>query len=181
MFDDEFSLREHLEEFLDRPILLHLLTDSKSMIDILTQSTRTSEKRLMLKIRTARQDYQSKSISYTGFVRSDHNLADGLTKSLTQSALNDLLNRGATLVKFNSVLLDQTHPNYQLVIPGAYSDYILVQFMESCSRYSQHALSYILYLNDYDTLYLQEELHDANIPTWSQYYVGHNQYIPMNL
>lgn len=55
LFDDAFALRTHLEGLLDRPVPIHLLTDSKSLFDILTHGMQTFEKRLMLDIHAARQ------------------------------------------------------------------------------------------------------------------------------
>ena len=45
----------------------------------------------MLDIYAARQAYEAQEISNIGFVRSSHNLADGLTKYKIQAALYQLL------------------------------------------------------------------------------------------
>ena len=67
------------------------MTDSKSLFDIISKGSRTSEKRVTLDIHTARQAYQSREISNIGFVRSSDNLADGLTKPKMQKAIFHLL------------------------------------------------------------------------------------------
>eukprot|EP00171_Calliarthron_tuberculosum_P022574 IDg22574t1 len=45
----------------------------------------------MLDVAVAREGYRKKEISDIGFVRSSHNLADGLTKLMNQAALRDLM------------------------------------------------------------------------------------------
>ena len=45
----------------------------------------------MLDIHSARQAYRAHEISNIGFVRSNNNLADGLTKPKKQKAIFDLL------------------------------------------------------------------------------------------
>lgn len=70
---------------------LHLLTDSKSRFNILIKGTRTSEKRLMLHVYEACEGYKAKAICNVGFVRTDQNLVDRLTKPRTQSATYSLI------------------------------------------------------------------------------------------
>ena len=79
----EFDLRQ--------TIPVHILTDSKSMIDIISKGSRTSEKGVMLDVYAAQQAHKAKEISTIGFVRSSHKLADGLTKPKVQAALYQLL------------------------------------------------------------------------------------------
>ena len=50
-----------------------------------------SQKRIMLDIYAARQAYKVQEISCISFVRSSHNLADGLTKPKVQAALYQLV------------------------------------------------------------------------------------------
>ena len=91
LFDQAFALRSQLEHAMNRSVPLHLMTDSKSLFDIISKGSRTSEKRVTLDIHTARQAYQAREISNIGFVRSSDNLADGLTKPKMQKALYNLL------------------------------------------------------------------------------------------
>ena len=65
--------------------------DSKSLFEIISKETRTSEKRIMHDIYAARQAYKEQEISNTDFVRSSYNLADGLSKPMLQAALCQLL------------------------------------------------------------------------------------------
>ncbi len=66
---------------------MHFFTDSKSLFDIISKASRTSEKRIMLDIHANRQSFQKKEISSIGLVRWNHNLTDGLTKQKMQRAL----------------------------------------------------------------------------------------------
>ena len=76
-----------MEFVLRQPILVHILTDSKSVFENISKGSRTSEKRIMLDIYAARQAYKTLEISNKDFVRSSHSLADGLTKYKVQAAL----------------------------------------------------------------------------------------------
>ena len=94
LFDDAFTIRKQLEHALQRSVHMHLLTDSKCLFDIIGKGSRTNEKRLMLDISVTRQAYNADQISNIGFVRSNYNLADGLTKPKLQQSLHDLLRTG---------------------------------------------------------------------------------------
>ena len=61
-------------------VQLYLLTDSKTLCDIISKACRTNEKRPMLDVYAARQGYKEQEISNIGFVRCDHNIADGIIK-----------------------------------------------------------------------------------------------------
>ena len=47
LFDDSFAIRDQIEQALGQPVPMHLLTDSKSLFDIVSKGSRTSEKRIM--------------------------------------------------------------------------------------------------------------------------------------
>lgn len=94
LFDDAFALRTQLEHALRRGVAMHLLTDSKSLFDIISKGSRNSEKRIKLDLHATRQAYVSREISKIGFVHINHNLADGLTKPKMQGALLGLLMKG---------------------------------------------------------------------------------------
>ena len=79
-FDDVLAIRKQPEFFLRVPIPVYKLKDSKSLFDIISKGSRTSEKKNMLGIHAARQAYKSQEVINIGFVRRSHNLVDGLTK-----------------------------------------------------------------------------------------------------
>ncbi len=94
MVDDALASQSQMEQALERTPLMHLLTDSKSLFDITSKGSRTSEKRIMIDIHARRDAYKSREIFNIGFVRSHSNIADGLTKPKIQSALFDLFASG---------------------------------------------------------------------------------------
>lgn len=87
IFDAAFTTTSELATLTNRQPPLRLFTDNKSLLDSISKGFRTSEKRLMLDITAARQGYRSGAISDIVLVTSAFNLADGLTKPMSQTAL----------------------------------------------------------------------------------------------
>ena len=86
MFDDVLAIQSQIEQNLERTPLMHPHTDPKSLFDIISKGTRTSEKRVMIDIHATRDTYKWHEISKIGFVRPHANIADGFTKPKMQSA-----------------------------------------------------------------------------------------------
>ena len=99
LFDVATTLSQELEKLLRKRVPVQLLTDSKSLFDIISKGTRTSEKRMMLDIAAARERFRTHLISDIGFVRSSKNIADGLTKPMRQQALQQVVSCGQLLVE----------------------------------------------------------------------------------
>ena len=68
-----------------------ILTDSKTLFDIKSEESRTSEKQIKLDTYVDRNTYKSQEISHVGFVRNSLRLNDGLSKPKAQAALYQLL------------------------------------------------------------------------------------------
>ncbi len=66
LFDEAFSIRSQMEQATSRAVPMHLLTDSKSLFDIISKGSRTNEKRIMLDTHAARHAYQNQEISNIG-------------------------------------------------------------------------------------------------------------------
>ena len=94
LLDDALAIRSQLEHALQVTVPMHLLTDSKSLFDVVSKGSRTSEKRIILDIHATKQAYQSHEISNIGFVWSENNLSDGLTKEKKKCALFDSMVTG---------------------------------------------------------------------------------------
>eukprot|EP00171_Calliarthron_tuberculosum_P016586 IDg16586t1 len=94
LFDRAATLSSELGDVYGKPIPVQLLTDSKSLFDVISKGSKTSEKRMMLDIAAAREGFRDKTISDIGFVRSASNLADGLTKPMSQAALQSVVSTG---------------------------------------------------------------------------------------
>lgn len=91
MFDAGIALKREIEWMIGQKVPLQLLTDSKCMFDVISSGTRTSEKRTMIDIAAAREGFRDMEISDIGFIRSAHNIADGLTKKMSRQALQNVL------------------------------------------------------------------------------------------
>lgn len=57
-----------------------MLTDSESLFNIIVKSTVATEKRLMTYVRAVREAYITGAISEAGWIRTHHNISDGLPK-----------------------------------------------------------------------------------------------------
>lgn len=66
-----------------------MLTDSKSLFDVISKGSDTCEKRLMIDIAATRQAYDQENINELGWIRRDFNIADALTKI----AINEIMKK----------------------------------------------------------------------------------------
>ena len=55
IFDEAFAIKSTIEMTISNSVELHLLTDSKSLFDIISKGSRKNEKRLMLDVHAARE------------------------------------------------------------------------------------------------------------------------------
>jgi hypothetical protein len=106
MIDQAITLRVELSTLFSQYIPLQALTDSKSLFDVMTKRSVTSERRLMLDIACAQGEWAKQEISDIGFIRSTENIAYGLTKQIKQYSLLNVLEAGQLNVKLNNGLLD---------------------------------------------------------------------------
>ena len=94
LFDVAAVLAAELSVILCVKISLQRPTDSKSLFNVISKGSRTSQKSMMLDIEAAREGFMEKRISDIGFVRSSCNVADGLTKPMQQRSLQAVLMTG---------------------------------------------------------------------------------------
>ena len=100
LFHQAFAMASDVGKFpCQKKLPITLLTDSKSLFDILTKGSRTSEKRLMLDVAAAREGYRIGAISNIGFVRTAKNIADALTKKMCTAALREVLSTSKWAIK----------------------------------------------------------------------------------
>ena len=85
-FDLSYVKRHDLEAMLGQRIPLQMLTDSRSLFDVI--------QRLMIDIKDVRESYENHLISNVGFVRSEDNPADAFTKPKHCDALNRIMTTG---------------------------------------------------------------------------------------
>ena len=93
-FDFAYCAKKDLETMLGCHIPLQMYTDSKSLFDILTKCSNTTERRLMIDLQSVRNAYENHEISNIGFLRGPNNPADGLTKESKSGALEYFLKSG---------------------------------------------------------------------------------------
>lgn len=83
-----------LVRLLGRKVKIRLLTDSKSLFDVLAKGSTMTEKRLMIDIQATHEAYDEDVISELGWIRREHNLADALTKLQINDAMRSFINTG---------------------------------------------------------------------------------------
>jgi Reverse transcriptase (RNA-dependent DNA polymerase) len=92
--DMAVMLKHDIERMLDRTIPIQVFTDSLSLFDVITRSTTTVEKRLMIDIAAAKEAYKEGTLDTIGFIRTRFNPADAFTKIGRCQALEDILTKG---------------------------------------------------------------------------------------
>ena len=91
LFYDAVAIRKQPEFMLRLPIPVHILSDLKSLFDMISKGSSTSEKRLILDIYMQPDNHIALEINNIGFEGIPHNLANGLTKLKFQAGLYQLL------------------------------------------------------------------------------------------
>jgi hypothetical protein len=86
-FDRAFTLRAELKRLTGKHIPLLMLTDSAGLFDAITRHRQTTEGRLMIDIYAAREAYRKREMDNIALIRSQHNVADALTKVPGNGAL----------------------------------------------------------------------------------------------
>lgn len=79
-FDSTFTLRHDLSNIIQSNLPFSLISDSESLFKVVVESIKRTEKRLMIDLQTCRGSYQEREIDDVVWVKSDNNVADGLTK-----------------------------------------------------------------------------------------------------
>lgn len=105
LFDPASTLASELRFIIDKTIPVQLLTDSKSLFEFISKSSRTSEKRTMLDIVSSREGFRYNIRLDIGFVRSSHNLPGGLSNPLSQASLIGAVSSGFISVQFGQWII----------------------------------------------------------------------------
>ena len=93
-FDMAFCIKNDLQVMLKRYIPLNMFTDSLSLFHGMTTSTTTTEKLLMIYLKSVKECYQKKEIDNIAHVRTNFNPTDALTKFKRNSVLKLTLSDG---------------------------------------------------------------------------------------
>ena len=94
MFDVAGTMSEEVGFLMNRRIPVQLFTDSKSLLDVISKGSRTSEKRMMFDIAAAPEGFKAKLTTNIGFVRSSKHSAHCITKVMSQANLHHVLATG---------------------------------------------------------------------------------------
>jgi hypothetical protein len=100
-FDQGYVLKNYLQELSGRNVPLTILTDSKTLFDVITKASYTREKRILIDLASVREGYRRFYIDDIGLISSEENLADGLTKETNMDKLREAVSTGMlqTVVK----------------------------------------------------------------------------------
>lgn len=80
-----YTIKRDMEDAMKFNILISMLTGSCSLIGLLTKSSTTCEKRLM--IETVKDANKSSEVNDVVFIRSKHDITDSFTNIESHSAL----------------------------------------------------------------------------------------------
>lgn len=94
LLDIAATLASELDENYSRRIPVQLLTDSKSLFDVISKGFPTSAMRTMLDIGAARECFHDKVISDIAFIRGSKNISERLLKTIYQATLQDAVSCG---------------------------------------------------------------------------------------
>ena len=87
-FDMTYAIKKDMELMTNQPILISMLTDSLSPFDLITITT---ERRLIIDIKVVRDSFQRNELRNIGFIRTENNPADTLTKVKRCPVLDQIL------------------------------------------------------------------------------------------
>lgn len=76
-FDSSYEISHDLATMMQTDIPLNVVTKYESLVKIMTQSSLTIEKRLMIDLQAYREAYNERSIDNVGWDRPAHNMAYG--------------------------------------------------------------------------------------------------------
>lgn len=99
MLDYSIAFSEDITNTVNKRIPVQIISDSKFLFDMICKGPRTSEKRVMIDIAATREGLRDKTVSDIEFFRMSTNIADGLTKQMSQAVLrNKVISRRLDVV-----------------------------------------------------------------------------------
>lgn len=91
IFEAAYSITHYLQKLLRRSVSIKMLTDSETLPRSLLKCSTTEEKGPTIDTRATREAYENVEITNIGCIRSNQNIADGLTKVTHCDAPDDVL------------------------------------------------------------------------------------------
>jgi hypothetical protein len=80
VFDTAMIIRHDLQNLLHRNVPIIILTGSLSVFGVISKSTITAERRLLIDLDASKAAYTARELQHVGFLRTQCNLADAFTK-----------------------------------------------------------------------------------------------------
>ena len=96
-FDMAYAMKNDIHNMTSLDIPIVMLTDSLSLFDVITKAKITSEKRLRINVKVVKDAYQRNELHNIGFIRSEYNPADALTKIKKSDILKRMLQQSLLL------------------------------------------------------------------------------------
>lgn len=94
MFDVVIAFAPELQVVLQHAVPVQLLTDNRSMFEVISKCSGTSEKRMMLDVAVAGEIFREWLTSDIGFVRNSNKVANGLAKVMRQALILNVVTAG---------------------------------------------------------------------------------------
>lgn len=98
-FDFAYTLATDLREMTGLPLPLTMCTDSRSLFDLITKDSTSTERRLMIDISAVRSAYEKAEINTIELVESKENPADAFTKQGKCASLDNIVTTGVDRCK----------------------------------------------------------------------------------
>ena len=111
MFDEMYAIHHTLSQALRFKPAMRLMNDSKSLFDVFSKESRASERRFIIDSVASRGVYENKEIDNIGLIRSEDNVADGVTKPNKQAAIHNILATGMHVPTIAQWILRHTKPS----------------------------------------------------------------------
>ncbi len=91
VLDYSILLKHDLETLLKQVIPIQIMTDSKSLFDVIIKSTKTAERKLIIDIAACREAYERHKKRCIAHIKSQYNLADCFTKIMLPTQLMEVM------------------------------------------------------------------------------------------
>ena len=106
--DAAILIQHDLKSLLNRKVKIKILTDSATLFNVMVRNASTTEKRLMIDIKAAREAYNEDIIDSVTWIRRQYNLADAMTKPAINNELTKALDNGTVVYEIeNSIIKTQ--------------------------------------------------------------------------
>jgi hypothetical protein len=93
-YEAGYALSHSLSQMLSKRVPLTLLTDSKTLFDVVINPSYKHERQILIDLASVREGYRRLDINDIGLISSEENLADGFTKDSNMTKLCEVVRTG---------------------------------------------------------------------------------------